>query len=81
MLISVVIRTLNESKCLGELLTAIESQVLQLYDREVVVVDSGSDDGTIAIAWDFGCRIVRKLARMHMRAYSYPHYHYEPVKQ
>jgi hypothetical protein len=42
---------------------AIESQVPQLYDREVVVVDSGSDDGTIAIAWDFGCRIVRKLAR------------------
>jgi glycosyltransferase involved in cell wall biosynthesis len=80
MLISVVIRTLNESKCLGELLTAIESQVPQLYDWEVVVVDSGSDDGTIAIARDFGCRIARKLARMHMRAYSCPQHHYEPVK-
>jgi rhamnosyltransferase len=59
MLVSVVIRTLNESKHLGELLTAIESQVLQRCDREIVVVDSGSDDGTIAIARDFGCRIAR----------------------
>ena len=59
MLVSVVIRTLNESKYLDELLTAIESQVLERCDREVIVVDSGSDDGTLAIARDFGCRIAR----------------------
>ncbi len=53
MLISVVIRTLNESKHLNELLTAIESQILERCDREVIVVDSGSDDGTLAIARDF----------------------------
>jgi rhamnosyltransferase len=59
MLASVVIRTFNESKHLGELLTAIESQVLQQCEREVIVVDSGSDDDTVAIAQGFGCRIAR----------------------
>jgi glycosyltransferase involved in cell wall biosynthesis len=59
MKVSVVIRTLNESKYLGELLQAIERQVLEQCDREVIVVDSGSADDTVAIAEKFGCRIAR----------------------
>jgi glycosyltransferase involved in cell wall biosynthesis len=55
--ISVVIRTLNESKYLGELLAAIGNQILN-DDVEVVVVDSGSTDGTVAIAEKYGSRIV-----------------------
>ncbi len=61
MLISVVIRTLNESKYLGELLAGIREQVLPEHEVEVVLVDSGSNDGTIAIAEHFGCRIVHIL--------------------
>jgi glycosyltransferase involved in cell wall biosynthesis len=59
MLVSIVIRTLNESKYLRELLTAIERQGLQQRDWEVIVVDSGSEDDTVSIARDFGCRIAR----------------------
>ena len=58
MKISVVIRTLNESRYLGELLEAIANQELGGHECEVVVVDSGSEDATIPIAQSFGCRIV-----------------------
>ena len=58
-MVSVVIRTLNESKYLGELLQTIQHQVLEKCDWEVIVVDSGSDDDTVAIAEEYGCRIAR----------------------
>jgi len=57
MLVSVVIRTLNESKYIGELLSKIKEQNKENFEVEVVIIDSGSDDGTIEIAKDFGCRI------------------------
>lgn len=46
--ISIVIRTFNEEKHLGNLLAAIEQQTRK--DVEVLVVDSGSQDRTVAIA-------------------------------
>lgn len=61
--ISVVIRTYNESKFLGEALEAVKSQVLQGLSAEVVVVDSGSTDGTLDIAERYGCRIVHILKK------------------
>ncbi len=57
MLISVVIRTLNEERYIDELLTVINNQSLTNHDLEVVVVDSGSTDNTLAIADKHGCRI------------------------
>ena len=57
MLVSVVIRTLNESLYLAELLQNIKSQKKDIFDVEVVVIDSGSTDGTLKIAHDFGSRI------------------------
>ena len=57
MLVSVVIRTLNESLYLAELLQNIKSQKKDVFDVEVVVIDSGSTDGTLKIAHDFGSRI------------------------
>jgi len=54
---SIVIRTLNESRYLGELLTAIANQQTEGIDHEVVLVDSGSTDGTLKIAESHGCRI------------------------
>jgi glycosyltransferase involved in cell wall biosynthesis len=55
---SIVIRTLNEARHLPDALAAIARQTLTL-GCEVVVVDSGSTDGTPAIAAAAGCRVVQ----------------------
>ena len=58
MRISVVIRTYNEQKYLRELLAGTRGQELDGHELEIVVVDSGSTDQTLAIAAEFGVRIV-----------------------
>lgn len=57
MLVSIVIRTLNEARYLGELLESIRHQDLSGIEVEVVVIDSGSTDGTLEIAETYGCVI------------------------
>lgn len=57
MLTSIVIRTLNEARYLGELLDAVKGQELGPFQVEVVVIDSGSTDGTLEIAQQHGCVI------------------------
>lgn len=56
--VSVVIRTLNEARHLGALLEGIANQIYPRGEIEVVVVDSGSTDGTIAIAERFQAKLV-----------------------
>jgi glycosyltransferase involved in cell wall biosynthesis len=58
MKLSIVIRTLNESRHLNELIEAVGRQEIGGHTCEVVVVDSGSTDGTIDIARRHGCRLV-----------------------
>ena len=58
MKISVVIRTYNEEKHLRALLAGIHAQELDGHVLETVLVDSGSTDATLAIAREFGVRIV-----------------------
>tara|TARA_R110002111_G_scaffold99170_6_gene153288 strand:- start:7164 stop:8051 length:888 start_codon:yes stop_codon:yes gene_type:complete len=58
MLVSVVIRTLNEEKHLNELLLAINNQESDSFETEIILVDSGSEDNTLEIATKHGCRIV-----------------------
>lgn len=53
---SIVIRAYNEEKHLGRLLAGIQQQTLQQV--EVILVDSGSTDGTLAIAAQYPTRIV-----------------------
>lgn len=57
MLVSIIIRTFNESRYLNELLTAIHGQYAPTFDYEIVLVDSGSTDNTLDIAHRNGCRI------------------------
>ncbi|MDC0495988.1 glycosyltransferase family 2 protein [Planktomarina temperata] len=57
MIVSIIIRTLNEAKHLGDLLATIELQITKALEIEVVVVDSGSTDGTIEIAKSHGVRL------------------------
>lgn len=55
--ISIIIRTLNEERYLGDLLESISSQKCDL-NYEVILIDSGSTDNTLAIAKTYGCRIL-----------------------
>lgn len=54
--VSAVIRAYNEGKYIGRLLRGLEKQTLQL--DEIILVDSGSTDDTVAIAEAAGCKIV-----------------------
>jgi rhamnosyltransferase len=56
--VSIVIRTLNEARHLGALLESIGNQTYPDGQVEVVVVDSGSTDGTLEIAQSFKSRLV-----------------------
>ncbi|MBI5953114.1 MAG: glycosyltransferase family 2 protein [Chloroflexi bacterium] len=54
---SIVIRAYNEEKHIGRLLEGIHHQTVK--DVEVILVDSGSTDGTVSVAESFGARTVR----------------------
>jgi len=56
-LVSIVIRTLNEEKHLSELLFAINAQQSSLFRVEAVIVDSGSTDRTLEISQAHGARV------------------------
>jgi rhamnosyltransferase len=58
MMVSIVVRTLNEARYLPDLLAAIAHQDIGDLQVETVVVDSGSSDGTQQIAQQAGCRLV-----------------------
>jgi rhamnosyltransferase len=51
-LASIIVRCYNEAEHIGKLLHGLSEQSIQ--DYEVVLVDSGSTDGTIEIAEEFG---------------------------
>jgi len=54
---SIVIRAYNEEKHIGRLLEGIRQQTVK--DVEILLVDSGSSDGTVPIAESLGARILR----------------------
>lgn len=57
MLASIVIRTLNEAEYLDDLLKMIARQQTGELAHEVVLIDSGSTDDTVAIARRHECRV------------------------
>jgi glycosyltransferase involved in cell wall biosynthesis len=61
--ISVVIPTYNEAQSIGRVLADIPATV-----DEVLVVDSDSSDGTAAIAYEMGARVLREPRRGYGRA-------------
>ena len=65
---SVIVRTFNEAAFLSDLLAGIRAQRYQ--DFEIVVVDSGSFDGTVEIAKQSGVRLVEIASRDFTFGYS-----------
>lgn len=55
--VSIIIRALNEAAHIGRLLEGVSKQSFR--DYEVILVDSGSTDDTVAIARKYGARLVR----------------------
>lgn len=55
---SIIIRTYNEERFLGDVLEAIDAQETGDMGWEVILVDSGSTDRTRDIAETHGCRIL-----------------------
>jgi len=56
---SIVIRCYNEGEHIGKLLHGISEQTFE--DYEIVLVDSGSTDGTVEIAKDFGVDTIQYI--------------------
>src|SRR4051812_23585851 len=54
---SILIRTKDEAAAIGSTLTAVFRQ--SVYPHEVIVIDSGSKDETLAIAGRFPVKIMR----------------------
>ena len=55
--ISIIIRTLNEERYLGELLRSVSQQECR-FSHEVILIDSGSSDKTLLIAQKYKTRIM-----------------------
>ncbi|MET0066111.1 MAG: glycosyltransferase [Candidatus Thiodiazotropha sp.] len=55
---SIIIRTYNEERFIGDVLEGIKSQDLDDIAIEIIIVDSESSDRTREIAESYGCRIV-----------------------
>lgn len=56
-MISFIIRTLNEEDSVGQVIDRIH-KLEDDYDKEIIIVDSGSTDDTIRIAKDKGCKVI-----------------------
>ncbi len=54
---SIIIRAYNEEKHIARLLEGIKQQTVR--DLEIILVDSGSTDSTVAIAASYGAQVVR----------------------
>jgi len=56
-MLSIIIPTLNEEKHLPRLLKSIKRQ--NFNDYEIIVADASSEDKTVEIAKDYGCKVVK----------------------
>jgi glycosyltransferase involved in cell wall biosynthesis len=56
--VSVIIATYNSEKLLPKVLDSVKRQVFPSSQIEILVVDGGSNDGTLTIAREYKCRIL-----------------------
>ena len=68
---SIVIRTKNEQKRIGEVLDKLVSQSEK--DFEVIIVDSGSTDKTLEVVKSFNGKLNIKIDRIQPESFTYPY--------
>jgi glycosyltransferase involved in cell wall biosynthesis len=56
--VSIIIRTMNEAKCLEVVLTKIATQTGG-FQTEIIIIDSDSTDGTLDVAARFNYRVIQ----------------------
>ena len=61
---SIIIPALNEAESIGQVLAAVPLE----WTREILVVDGGSQDATVAIAEQAGARVIHESRRGYGRA-------------
>ncbi|EMI56918.1 glycosyltransferase [Rhodopirellula sallentina] len=59
MKLSVIIPCLNEESFIGDCIRSVKQDSSEAYDVEIIVVDAGSTDQTVAIARSLGVRVVQ----------------------
>jgi glycosyltransferase involved in cell wall biosynthesis len=57
-LVSIVIPARNEARLIAEVVRSVRQQVAPVDDIEIIVVDDGSTDATVALAHDAGARVI-----------------------
>jgi glycosyltransferase involved in cell wall biosynthesis len=74
-MVSIIIPTLNEEKVIGRCLEALTSAKHENLELEIIVVDNGSSDKTVAIAQSYGViALVKKYVRIAaLRNYGVAH--------
>jgi len=55
--VSIIIPTLNAGVKLGELLDVLDAQTIEA--QEIIIIDSGSNDGSAEVAESHGCKLIR----------------------
>ncbi len=60
-IVTVIIATFNSEKTLPLVLEAIKKQTYRKDKIEILLVDGGSQDKTLSIGKEFGCRIINNL--------------------
>ncbi len=68
--VTVIVPTMNEEESIGQVLEELKEAFLgSPYAHEVLVVDTLSKDGTVAVAQEGGARVIREDRRGYGRAY------------
>ncbi|MFN2190312.1 MAG: sugar transferase [Candidatus Promineifilaceae bacterium] len=62
-MISVIIPAHNAAHCIGDCIKAVANQSVDGVLYEIIVVDDGSDDGTVSIAENAGANVLRQPRR------------------
>lgn len=68
-IISILIVTFNDSRCIGETLRNLESCTINKENTEIIILDLGSSDNTLDVAKASSCAIHIKFVKVNQQQY------------